>query len=63
MPTRLRPRSGALSFAEYRHGLEAAGFTDILTGCAAILRPGGHVVITARPYRRRGALVDIPGMA
>jgi hypothetical protein len=41
----------------------AAGFTEILTGCAAILRPGGHVVITARPYRRHGELVDIPGMA
>jgi len=40
----------------------AAGFTQILTGCAAVLRPGGHVVVTARPYRRHGELVDIPGM-
>lgn len=40
----------------------AAGFTGILTGCAALLRPGGHVVVTARPYRRQGELVDIPGM-
>ncbi len=47
----------------YRHHDELAeGFTQILTGCAAILRPGGHVAITARPYRHHGELVDIPGM-
>jgi hypothetical protein len=40
----------------------ADGFTRILTGCAALLQPDGHVVVTARPYRRRGELVDIPGM-
>ncbi|HYN96669.1 MAG TPA: DNA methyltransferase [Pilimelia sp.] len=40
----------------------AAAFTQILTGCAAILQPGGHVAITARPYRRHGELIDIPGM-
>jgi hypothetical protein len=45
------------------HEQLAAGFTAILTGCAAMLRPGGHVVITARPYRADGELVDIPGMA
>jgi len=47
----------------YRHHDELAdGFTQILTGAAAILRPGGHVAITARPYRRHGELIDIPGM-
>jgi tRNA G10 N-methylase Trm11 len=40
----------------------ADGFTQILTGAAAILRPGGIVAITARPYRRHGELIDIPGM-
>jgi hypothetical protein len=40
----------------------AAGFAQILTGAAAILRPGGIVAVTARPYRRHGELVDIPGM-
>lgn len=40
----------------------AAGFTTILTACAALLRPGGHVAITARPYRHHGELIDIPGM-
>lgn len=33
-----------------------AGFTDILRGCLPLLAPGGHVVITARPFRAHGAL-------
>lgn len=33
----------------------------ILAGCARLLRPGGHLVLTVRPYRRQGALVDLPG--
>jgi len=37
------------------------GFTQILAGCAALLRPGGTVVVTARPWRQRGELVDLPG--
>jgi hypothetical protein len=49
-----------LAYAD--HGELAAGFTQILTGCAAILRPGGIVAVTARPYRRHGELIDIPGM-
>lgn len=36
------------------------GFTQILTGCAALLKPGGVVVVTARPWRKRGELVDLP---
>jgi tRNA1(Val) A37 N6-methylase TrmN6 len=40
-----------------------AGLTDILTGCAAVLRPGGTVVITARPWRTKGRLVDLPSAA
>jgi hypothetical protein len=38
----------------------AAGFTQILTGCAILLKPGGIVVVTARPWRKRGELVDLP---
>ena len=37
-----------------------AGFTHILTGCAALLKPGGVVVVTARPWRKKGELVDLP---
>jgi hypothetical protein len=46
-------RSGGLA------GL-TAGFTDILAGCVALLRPGGVVVVTARPWRKKGELVDLP---
>ena len=51
---------GNLAYQE--HDDLAAGFTQILTGAAAVLAPGGHVAVTARPYRRHGELVDIPGM-
>jgi DNA methylase len=68
------PRRGKVRKLHHRYGADAgnlayqdhdelaAGFTQILAGCAAVLRPGGHVVVTARPYRRHGELVDIPGM-
>ena len=36
------------------------GFTKILEGCRALLRPGGTVVVTARPWRKNGHLVDLP---
>jgi modification methylase len=39
--------------------LEALG--QILAGCQALLRPGGLLVLTARPYRHRELLVDLPG--
>jgi hypothetical protein len=38
----------------------ADGFSQILAGCAQLLRPGGIVVVTARPWRKRGELVDLP---
>jgi tRNA G10 N-methylase Trm11 len=36
-------------------------FAEILAGCRRMLAPGGHLVLTLRPYRARGALVDLPG--
>jgi hypothetical protein len=36
------------------------GFTRILQGCRELLRPGGTVVVTARPWRKNGHLVDLP---
>jgi len=36
------------------------GFTDILRGCHTLLRPSGVVVVTARPWRKHGELVDLP---
>lgn len=43
-------------------GLEPllAAFTDILIQCRHTLRPGGHAVITTRPWRERGELIDLP---
>jgi hypothetical protein len=37
-----------------------AGFTQILAGCTVLLRPGGLAVVTARPWRHHGELVDLP---
>jgi SAM-dependent methyltransferase len=38
-----------------------AGVEQILAGCARVLRPGGLVVLTTRPWRFHGALIDLPG--
>lgn len=48
-----RSRGGRPSFA---HAL-----TEILAGCRRMLAPDGRLVLTARPYRSQGALVDLPG--
>jgi hypothetical protein len=37
-----------------------AGFAEILSGCREVLRPGGVVAVTARPWREHGELVDLP---
>jgi SAM-dependent methyltransferase len=34
---------------------------QILAACRTLLRPGGVLVLTARPWRRRGLLVDFSG--
>jgi hypothetical protein len=34
---------------------------EILAGCERMLAPQGRLVLTARPYRSRGVLVDLPG--
>jgi modification methylase len=39
--------------------LEALG--QVLGGCRVLLRPDGLLVLTARPYRQRERLVDLPG--
>ena len=38
-----------------------AALAEILAGCGALLRPGGLLVLTARPWRRQERLVDFPG--
>ncbi|WP_306356759.1 MULTISPECIES: TRM11 family methyltransferase [unclassified Nocardia] len=37
-----------------------SGFTRILTASATYLRPGGHIVITVRPWRQHLELIDLP---
>jgi modification methylase len=37
------------------------GLTRVLAGCLPLLRPDGLIVVTARPWRRNGLLVDLPG--
>ncbi len=39
--------------------LEALG--EILTGCVRLLRPGGFVAMTLRPWWRDGRFIDLPG--
>ncbi len=39
----------------------ADALAEILAGCVRMLAPQGRLVLTARPYRSRGALVDLPG--
>ncbi|MGW3175538.1 hypothetical protein [Streptomyces sp. NPDC001153] len=35
-------------------------FTEILAQCRLMLRPGGAVVFTTRPWRERRELIDLP---
>jgi hypothetical protein len=49
---------GNLAHASHDGLLDA--LTDILAAARSVLRPGGIAVITARPWRRDGVLVDFP---
>ncbi|TDE32804.1 DNA methyltransferase, partial [Actinomadura sp. 6K520] len=49
------------NLARGSHQRLLTGFADILAGCVPLLRPGGIVAITTRPFRRHGHLVDFPG--
>jgi SAM-dependent methyltransferase len=54
-----RPDHADLARASDQELVGAIG--QILAACRELLRPGGLVVLTARPWRRRGLLVDFPG--
>jgi modification methylase len=54
-----RPDPGDLARASDQALL--AAMEQILGVCRAVLRPGDVVVLTARPWRHRGLLVDFPG--
>jgi modification methylase len=53
------PDPGNLGRVSQSALLDALG--GILAGCRALLRPGGLLVLTARPYRYHERLVDLPG--
>ncbi len=48
------------NLANIGHHRLLSGFTTILAGCAQVLRPGGYVVITVRPWREHAELIDLP---
>jgi tRNA G10 N-methylase Trm11 len=54
LPDRAGPRTSRPDFDSV--------FKEILTGCTRMLDPKqGWLVLTVRPYRQHGALVDLPG--
>lgn len=53
--TSLRPRNGDSGLD---HAL--ARLAQTLRHCRPLLRPGGHVIVTLRPQRHAGALLDLP---
>jgi tRNA G10 N-methylase Trm11 len=54
LPARSGPRSRRPAFDDV--------LGEILSGCARMLQPRhGRLVLTVRPYREHGALVDLPG--
>jgi SAM-dependent methyltransferase len=67
----VRPGAG-IAKSDYRYSRDRANlahvgmpglldaFTDILAASAGLLRPGGIVAVTARPWRQHGELVDLP---
>ncbi|MBA3736780.1 MAG: site-specific DNA-methyltransferase [Actinobacteria bacterium] len=50
---RQRGRRGRPSFT--------TALAEILAGCRRLLAADGFLILTARPYRRKGELVDLPG--
>jgi hypothetical protein len=48
------------NLANIGHHRLLAGFTRILAACARVLRPGGYVAITVRPWREHSELIDLP---
>ncbi|MGH4009923.1 MAG: TRM11 family SAM-dependent methyltransferase [Pseudonocardiaceae bacterium] len=48
------------NLANIGHHRLLSGFTKVLTGTAAYLRPGGHIAITVRPWREHAELIDLP---
>ncbi|MUL41625.1 hypothetical protein FZ103_10625 [Streptomonospora sp. PA3] len=58
---RYSPVPEAAQLAYQKPAVLLESFTRILAAARVLLRPGARVVITTRPYRLRGRLVDFPG--
>jgi tRNA G10 N-methylase Trm11 len=56
-----KPHPGQLARGSSQKRLRD-GLAAIFAGCFASLRPGGRMVITARPYTDKGVLVDFPAI-
>ncbi|MBK0870234.1 site-specific DNA-methyltransferase [Saccharopolyspora sp. HNM0986] len=48
------------NLANIGHHRLLAGFTRILTALRPFMKPGGHIAITARPWREHAELIDLP---
>jgi len=48
------------NLANIGHHRLLAGFTTILTNLLDYLQPGGHIIITIRPWREHAELIDLP---
>ncbi|MFL1375750.1 TRM11 family SAM-dependent methyltransferase [Nocardiopsis protaetiae] len=51
----------AANLAYQRPEKLASSFARIMGACRGLLAPGGVVVVTTRPFRKEGELVDFPG--
>ncbi|WP_158299964.1 TRM11 family SAM-dependent methyltransferase [Glycomyces paridis] len=56
-----KPHPGQLARGSSQKRLRT-GLASIFGGCHTVLRRGGHMVITARPYTDKGELVDFPAV-
>ncbi|MDQ2709304.1 MAG: site-specific DNA-methyltransferase [Actinomycetota bacterium] len=57
---RYSARAGGANLAYLPMHRLLGGLTAILRGCIPLLAPGGYVVLTARPWRHHGELIDLP---
>ena len=57
---RYSPRARGTNLAYLPMHRLLGGLTAILRGCLPLLAPHGYVVLTARPWRQHGELVDLP---
>ncbi len=48
------------NLANIGHHRLLAGFRRILAALTEVIRPGGHVAITVRPWREHAELIDLP---